>query len=96
MFLDEARAAVAHAEQAAGAGLGVSLVPASLQMLKRPGVAYRRLKPAGPALETVIAWHRERELPFVQALVRVASEVSRVRDRPISSPSRSRRRRSDI
>ena len=61
------------------AGLGVSLVPASLQMLKRPGVAYRRLKPAGPALETVIAWHRERELPFVQAFVRVASEVSRSR-----------------
>jgi len=59
------------------AGLGVSLVPASLQMLKRPGVAYRRLKPDGPAVETVIAWHRERELPFVHALVRAAREVAR-------------------
>src|SRR5215467_10432445 len=59
------------------AGLGVSLVPASLQMLKRPGVAYRRLKPDGPAVETVIAWHRERELPFVHAFVSAAREVAR-------------------
>jgi len=73
------------------AGLGISLVPASLQMLKRPGIVYRRLKPTGPALETVIAWRRERELPFVQAFVRVAREVARSRrsnrtsqaDRPI-------------
>jgi len=48
-------------------------------MLERPGVAYRRLKPAGPAVETVIAWHRERELPFVQPFVNVASEVARAR-----------------
>ena len=61
------------------AGLGVSLVPASLQVLRRPGVTYRRLKPAGPAVETVIAWHREREMPFVQAFVRAASEVARSR-----------------
>ena len=58
------------------AGLGISLVPASLQMLKRPGIAYRRLWPTGPALETVIAWLRESELPLVQAFVRVAREVS--------------------
>jgi hypothetical protein len=48
-------------------------------MLKRPGIAYRRLKPAGPAVETVIAWHREREMPFVQAFVRAAREVARSR-----------------
>ena len=61
------------------AGLGISLVPASLQMLKRPGIAYRRLRPTGPALETVIAWRRDSELPFVQAFVRVAGEVARSR-----------------
>ena len=59
-------------------GLGISLVPASLQMLKRPGIAYRRLRPTGPALDTVIAWRRDSELPFVQAFVRVAGK-SRVR-----------------
>src|SRR2546428_10916747 len=61
------------------AGLGISLVPASLQMLKRPGIAYRRLRPTGPALETVIAWRRDSELPFVQAFVRVAGGEWRAR-----------------
>jgi DNA-binding transcriptional LysR family regulator len=61
------------------AGLGISLVPASLQMVKRPGIAYRRLSPAGPALETVIAWRRDTELPLVQAFVKVAREVARSR-----------------
>jgi DNA-binding transcriptional LysR family regulator len=59
------------------AGLGVSLVPASLQTFKRPGVAYRPLSPPGPALETVIAWRRGADLPLVQTFVRVAREVAR-------------------
>jgi len=61
------------------AGLAVSLVPASLQMVKRPGVAYRRLWPRGPALETVIAWRREADQPLVQAFIEVAREVARSR-----------------
>ena len=61
------------------AGVGISLVPASLQRLKRPGIAFRRLTPTGPALETVVAWHREREWPFVQAFVSVARETARSR-----------------
>jgi DNA-binding transcriptional LysR family regulator len=67
---------------AAGVGISLvpaSLVPASLQMLKRPGIVYRRLTPTGPALETVIAWHREREVPFIQAFVSIAKEVGRSR-----------------
>jgi DNA-binding transcriptional LysR family regulator len=58
------------------AGLGISLVPASLQTVKRPGIAYRRLSPPGPALETVIAWRRGSERPLVQAFVAVAREVA--------------------
>jgi DNA-binding transcriptional LysR family regulator len=65
------------------AGLGISLVPASLSMVGRPDIAYRRLTPAGPALETVIAWRREGELPLVQAFVKVAREVARSR-RPLA------------
>ena len=61
------------------AGLGISLVPASLQMVKRPGVAYRHLSPAGPALETVIAWRKDSEMPLVQAFVSVAREIARSR-----------------
>ena len=61
------------------AGLGISLVPASLQLVKRPGVAYRPLWPRGPALETVIAWRREGEQPLVHAFIEVAREVARSR-----------------
>ena len=61
------------------AGLGVSLVPASLQLARRSGIAYRPLSPAGPALETVIGWRRDSELPLVQAFVRVARDVARSR-----------------
>jgi DNA-binding transcriptional LysR family regulator len=64
------------------AGLGISLVPASLQTLKRPGIAYRRLSPSGPTLETVIAWRRGSDLPLVQAFVRVAREVAASRVTP--------------
>jgi len=61
------------------AGLGISLVPASLQTFKRPGVAYRPLWPPGPELETVIAWRRGSDLPLVQAFVKVAREAARSR-----------------
>ena len=66
------------------AGLGISLVPASSAMLKRPGIAYRRLRPAGPTLETLIAWRRGAEQPLVQAFIRVAREVARSRRRALS------------
>jgi DNA-binding transcriptional LysR family regulator len=68
------------------AGLGVSLVPASLQMSKRPGLAYRPLWPPGPQLETVIAWRRGSDLPLVQTFVRVAREVARS-PRVVSQPA---------
>ena len=58
-------------------GLGISLVPASLQTFKRPGVAYRPLWPPGPELETVIAWRRGSDLPLVQTFVKVAREAAR-------------------
>jgi len=59
------------------AGLGISLVPASLQMSKRSGIAYRPLWPPGPQLETVIAWRRGSDAPLVQTFVRVAREIAR-------------------
>jgi len=61
------------------AGLGISLVPASLQTFRRPGVAYRSLWPPGPELETVIAWRRGSDLPLVQTFVKVAREAARSR-----------------
>jgi DNA-binding transcriptional LysR family regulator len=58
------------------AGLGISLVPASLQTVRRPGIAYRRLSPDGPTLDTVIAWRCDSELPLVQAFVKVARDAA--------------------
>lgn len=63
------------------AGLGISLVPASSASLNRPGIAYRHLRPAGPSLETLIAWRRGTERPLVEAFVTVAKEIARSRGR---------------
>jgi len=63
------------------AGLGISLVPASLTRLERPGVAYRPLRPAGPVLETLIAWRKGNDLPLIREFVRVAREVARSKPR---------------
>jgi DNA-binding transcriptional LysR family regulator len=57
------------------AGLGISCVPASLTRIRRPGIAYRPLRPAGPPLETLIAWRRGHDLPLVQTFLRVAREA---------------------
>src|SRR2546428_943290 len=51
------------------AGLGISLVPASLQMLKRPGIAYRRVRAPRPAPGKVIPSRRDSQLPPVPPLV---------------------------
>lgn len=58
------------------AGLGISCVPASLTRMRRPGIAYRPLRPAGPPLETLIAWRRGRDVPLIQMFVRVAKEAA--------------------
>jgi DNA-binding transcriptional LysR family regulator len=56
------------------AGLGVALVPASFQAVPRPGVAYRRLTPAPPKMEMLLAWRRNDLSPAGQALLDVARE----------------------
>lgn len=55
------------------AGIGLSLMPASVQALGAPGLAYRRLKGRGPRLEMAIAWRRDdpsRVLDHFLAVVR--------------------------
>jgi DNA-binding transcriptional LysR family regulator len=60
------------------AGIGVSLVPASFQRVKRPGVAHRGLRPVGPSIKTVMAWRRDDESsPLVQAFLSVIRETTR-------------------
>jgi DNA-binding transcriptional LysR family regulator len=72
------------------AGIGISLVPASVQGGKRTGIDYRGLRPIGPALKTRLAWRRDRKSPLVEASLGVVREL-----RVAPRRRRGRRRRPD-
>lgn len=56
------------------AGMGVALVPESVVGLKRPGVAYRRLKGARPVLEIGMATRRGETSAVVANFVALAAQ----------------------
>jgi DNA-binding transcriptional LysR family regulator len=60
---------------AEGKGLGVSVLP-SLAKLHVPGVVFKRLEDPPLLLEYGIAWYDTNASPFVEAFVRLASEVA--------------------
>ncbi|HEX7822153.1 MAG TPA: LysR family transcriptional regulator [Sphingobium sp.] len=55
------------------AGLGMALVPASLQHLARTGVRYLSLAQKTPELETGLAWRRADDSPTLSAMIDLAS-----------------------
>lgn len=55
-------------------GMGMALVPASLQNLARTGVRYLALPEAAPMLETGLAWRKADETPTVLAFVSLAAD----------------------
>lgn len=57
------------------AGIGISLVPDSVQNLRRPGVVFRALQGEAPRVELAVAWRRDHALPVVQAFLSVAQEI---------------------
>ena len=59
------------------AGMGVALVPASLQALRRTGVRYRALAEKSPAVETGLAWRSDNDSPALAAFVQLAREYHR-------------------
>lgn len=56
------------------AGMGVALVPASLEHLRRTGVVYRPLAERGARVEIGIAWRAGEASPVVRAFVALARE----------------------
>jgi DNA-binding transcriptional LysR family regulator len=59
------------------AGLGVAMVPASLQQLKRPGVVYRELPPGDTQeLELALVWRKDGTSPLIETFVKIAREVA--------------------
>lgn len=56
------------------AGLGVTLIPASLEHLGRTGVVYKPLREASPETEVGIAWRRDDPLATLQVFLDVVEE----------------------
>ncbi len=54
------------------AGMGVALVPASLQNLQRPGVRYLPFAGDPPAIETGLVWHRQSASATLERFVAMA------------------------
>ena len=59
------------------AGLGVSLLPASIRNLRRVGVVYRPLAPPAPWVEMAVAYRREERSEMVHAFLGVLRKAIR-------------------
>jgi DNA-binding transcriptional LysR family regulator len=56
------------------AGLGVALVPASAQNLRRMGVAYKLLKEPLSTIKLSLVWRKHNLSPALQAFLSVARQ----------------------
>jgi len=66
------------------AGLGVSLLPASIAKLQREGVVYRPLEAPAPTIELGMIWRSDDTSPSLQRFVEVVREV--VAERACEAP----------
>ena len=58
------------------AGLGVTLVPASVSSLRRSGVVYLPLRDKPDPVETIAVWMPSRVSPLLQNLIDIINEVA--------------------
>lgn len=58
------------------AGIGVALVPETLQNLSRKGLVYKRLAGVTPKLELAVAWRREDKSPLLAGFLQVVREMT--------------------
>jgi DNA-binding transcriptional LysR family regulator len=58
------------------AGLGVAIVPESIQRLRRPGVVYRKFSEPSPIMETVVAWLKDRRSEVLQNFLKVVGDAA--------------------
>lgn len=56
-------------------GVGVALVPASLQNLQRAGVVYRSLEESTPEVEIAVAWRQHDDSPVLQKFIDSVRQV---------------------
>lgn len=57
-------------------GMGIALVPASLQNLQRTGVVYAQLKGTAPEIETGLLWRRGQETVALDGLIAAAKTMA--------------------
>lgn len=76
--VQEARTTLTIVSLVAG-GMGVSLVPASLQNLQRSGVVYRPIKPPAPTTDLAVMWRPEDESPALQSFLKMVCEVAHIK-----------------
>jgi len=62
------------------AGIGVALVPATLENLSRKGLVYKRLAGSVAKLELFVAWRREDKSPLLAAFLEIVREVATKKD----------------
>lgn len=55
-------------------GMGVALVPSSLQNLQRVGVVYRTIEESTPNVETVIMWRRDDPSAVLHQFIKLAKD----------------------
>ena len=56
------------------AGAGVSLVPASYEHIKRPGIVYRRIRPTGQ-IKMIAVWKAANRTAVIETFIRILDEV---------------------
>lgn len=58
------------------AGLGITLLSASVEQFQRPGVVYRTLQPSTPKVALALAWRRDDPSTVLQAFIEVVRECT--------------------
>ena len=58
------------------AGIGIALVPATLENLSRKGLVYKPLAGRAPKLELAVAWRREDRSPLLRTFLDVVEEMT--------------------
>ena len=58
------------------AGIGVSLVPATLENLSRRGLVYKKLSGTTPKLDLAVAWRRDDCSPLLASFLNVVREMT--------------------
>ena len=59
------------------AAFGVALVPDCVQVFRREGVIYRRLRGEHPKIETGVAWRTEDDSPTLRAFLACVPRLAR-------------------